>query len=229
MRKTLAAFAVAGLAALGSSPSRALPCSVDPFSDVLAASSSCSSVEWLKNRQVTLGCGGSLYCADGFVTRLQMALFMQRLADAVVQLPVATGASPGNATLTPAASANVHCATTVALVGWPRAIAINGHASFRFASGGGNVGMQLLYTDDGNTQNWKVVPSAQAMVAGSTSDFYGSPSSSGVLIVPAGTPIKLGIGVFSVTGDTGIADLRCNLTARIQSRTGSGTPFDEQY
>jgi hypothetical protein len=41
----------------------------------------CDSVEWMKNRSITLGCNvpGTLYCPDLNVTRLQMAAFMYRL------------------------------------------------------------------------------------------------------------------------------------------------------
>ena len=40
----------------------------------------CDSVEWMKLRNITLGCTSpTLYCPNGLVTRLQMAAFMYRL------------------------------------------------------------------------------------------------------------------------------------------------------
>lgn len=53
------------------------------FDDVDAASALCSSVEWMRNRGITLGCGGLDYCPLASVHRLANAAFMQRLADVV--------------------------------------------------------------------------------------------------------------------------------------------------
>jgi hypothetical protein len=42
----------------------------------------CNNVVWIKNRQITLGCGdGTTYCPSEPVTRLQMALFMYRVGN----------------------------------------------------------------------------------------------------------------------------------------------------
>ena len=51
------------------------------FSDV-PLGGFCNNVTWMKNRQVTLGCeDGSIYCPNRSVTRLQMALFMNRVGN----------------------------------------------------------------------------------------------------------------------------------------------------
>ncbi|GIK86053.1 MAG: hypothetical protein BroJett026_15340 [Betaproteobacteria bacterium] len=49
------------------------------FDDVDATSPFCPSVEWIKNRSITLGCVATLYCPSDVATRLQMAAFMNRL------------------------------------------------------------------------------------------------------------------------------------------------------
>lgn len=57
-----------------------------PFVDVQTSDTFCSQVLWLRNANVTLGCGGeggNLYCPTSAVTRAQMALFMYRLSNAV--------------------------------------------------------------------------------------------------------------------------------------------------
>jgi hypothetical protein len=63
----------------------AAPCA--GFTDVDDAdvgASFCQNVEWLKNRQVTLGCPGvNVYCPNDPVSRLQMAAFMNRLGNAL--------------------------------------------------------------------------------------------------------------------------------------------------
>jgi len=51
------------------------------FSDV-PLGGFCTNVTWMKNRQVTLGCeDGTVYCPNQSVTRLQMALFMNRVGN----------------------------------------------------------------------------------------------------------------------------------------------------
>jgi hypothetical protein len=49
------------------------------FSDVPAAASYHDDVEALVNAGVTTGCGGGKYCPNDFVTRAQMAQFLNRL------------------------------------------------------------------------------------------------------------------------------------------------------
>ncbi len=49
------------------------------FSDVPTSAIYHDPVEWIFNRMVTLGCATGLYCPGDFLTRAQMALFMQRL------------------------------------------------------------------------------------------------------------------------------------------------------
>lgn len=62
-------------------PPGAAPCSA--FDDVDLASPFCASVEWIKNRGVTVGCQATLYCPFDSVVRLQMAAFMKRLGSAL--------------------------------------------------------------------------------------------------------------------------------------------------
>ena len=59
----------------------AAPCA--GFTDVDTAGGFCTEVTWIKNRGVTLGCTATQYCPNADVTRLQMALFMYRLGNAL--------------------------------------------------------------------------------------------------------------------------------------------------
>ena len=68
-------------AALAPSAAWAAPCA--GFSDVDTSSPFCVDVQWLKNRAVTLGCTVGTYCPDQPLTRLQMAIFMNRFAQVV--------------------------------------------------------------------------------------------------------------------------------------------------
>jgi hypothetical protein len=79
-----AAIASAAIAAL------VAPISADaqvctPFNDVLAADSFCSSIQWMYNRGISLGCTASQYCPSNFVRRDQMAAFMFRLGNVTFQ------------------------------------------------------------------------------------------------------------------------------------------------
>ncbi len=85
MRRCLASVLVF-LVAFIASGARAGSCTPgqNPFSDVSNSDVFCSEVLWLRNANVTLGCGaGTTYCPTQSVTRAQMALFMKRLATAL--------------------------------------------------------------------------------------------------------------------------------------------------
>ena len=60
----------------------AAPCA--GFTDVEDTDPFCANVAWMRNRGITLGVTPTLYDPDSSVTRLQMAMFMNRLADKAV-------------------------------------------------------------------------------------------------------------------------------------------------
>lgn len=69
------------VALLSAAAAHAAPCA--GFADVDAADPFCASVAWLKNEGITRGCGdGSIYCPESAVSRLAMAGFLKRFADA---------------------------------------------------------------------------------------------------------------------------------------------------
>src|SRR5688572_6092572 len=69
--------------ALAVAPVWAAPCA--GFIDVDDTSPFCASAEWMKNRGVTLGCTADLYCPNGTVDRLQLAIFLHRLSNVTFQ------------------------------------------------------------------------------------------------------------------------------------------------
>ncbi len=72
----LLSLAFAPLPALGQS-------NCGGFIDVSPADFFCNNVEWIANRLVTLGCTATEYCPNNFVLRSQMAAFLNRLGDAL--------------------------------------------------------------------------------------------------------------------------------------------------
>ena len=78
MRKIGRLLVVAALGLGAPITGAAAPCA--GFSDVDDSSGFCTSIAWVKNRGITLGCTTtSLYCPTSFVTREQMAAFLYRL------------------------------------------------------------------------------------------------------------------------------------------------------
>lgn len=76
--------ALPALFALALSPlALAAPCA--GFTDADDASSFCASVEWMRNRGITLGCATNLYCPAESVNRLQLAVFLDRMGNVVFQ------------------------------------------------------------------------------------------------------------------------------------------------
>ena len=72
-RRLVAAMFTFGVPVAGS----AAPCA--GFTDVDDSSGFCTSIAWMKNRAITLGCTSTQYCPNDFVRRDQMAAFMYRL------------------------------------------------------------------------------------------------------------------------------------------------------
>lgn len=70
------AFVVTALM-FGAAAAQAAPCA--GFTDVEDTSGFCSSIAWMKNRAITLGCTATEYCPDAFVRRDHMAAFLYRL------------------------------------------------------------------------------------------------------------------------------------------------------
>ena len=132
-------LAVGGAMALSlaTSSAQAATCSgAPPFTDVSASATYCTNTEWLANRGVTLGCVGTNFCPNDPVTRASMALFMNRLADALVLRPVRVQQYLGAFTLTTGAVDNAVCQQDVlAAANYHRSISMTTHVSAQSAGG----------------------------------------------------------------------------------------------
>lgn len=85
------------------------------FDDVDAADPFCASVEWLRNREVTLGCRTFDYCPGVPVSRLAMAAFMDRLGGVLAPETLLVGSVPDWLYAGP-----LHCQLTVPAATHPR-------------------------------------------------------------------------------------------------------------
>ena len=85
-----AVIAIGSLSLLISAAAVAAPCA--GFVDVDDSDPFCPNVTWMKQNAITLGCTATQYCPNDFVTRLQMAAFMNRLGNVVGDI---TGVAAG--------------------------------------------------------------------------------------------------------------------------------------
>lgn len=76
-----AVIAIGSMSFLFSAAAAAAPCA--GFVDVDDTDQFCPNVTWMKQNGITLGCTATQYCPNDFVTRLQMAAFMNRLGNVV--------------------------------------------------------------------------------------------------------------------------------------------------
>ena len=91
--RPFATLVAAAIAAAASTAANAAPCA--GFADIDSTDPFCPNVEWIRNREVTLGCAAGAYCPHASVSRLQMAAFMNRLGTALTPQERRTDAAPG--------------------------------------------------------------------------------------------------------------------------------------
>lgn len=210
------------------------------FTDVLASDTAvCPAVEWIKNRGVTTGCTATAYCPTAFVTRAQMALFMQRLGKSltpeVLRRHVSNNAPPAIPPADGSQGSLIRCMTpqsTSAI--YPRHVVVN--ASFAGLATGSSVAINtfLLISDD-NGASWSQVNADQVGVR--TSAPVGHWATVGLtdsVSLPPGTALAPVQYTFAIgyrrddvasptTGE--FAATRCQLTATIVNENGSASPL----
>jgi hypothetical protein len=200
------------------------PCAgASPFADVPATASYCTETEWLKNRNVTTGCGGANFCPGDFVTRGAMALFLKRLGDALIEPPRSVAGGFGALTLN---SFHIKmCQIKVSPVGYPRLFALTGHASALGGSATNTVVLVEVGIDRIGGSGGLLHPVRMTI----DSSWQSSASSSSVAHVPAGESVVFWVGLASGGGSSNaVAGGRCALLVQGQShQTAPSSPFDE--
>lgn len=186
------------------------------FADIDPASAFCSNIAWIRNRNVTLGCAGNIYCQSDQVSRVQMAAFMNRLATALIDSSIVQEESLGTITV---GSGAVVCQTDdVTINAFPRIASVKavfmGLAALpvRFEAvpvasfDGGSTWVALTFTPLPSTAGpqW-----SNALVQGKTDLEPGQRVRFGLRMTHAG-----------VAGTANLIDSRCLLRARIGNRNG---------
>jgi hypothetical protein len=205
---------------LGTAPAAwALPCV--GFTDVEDTSLFCGNVEWIKNRQVTLGCGtGTTYCPFDPVIRLQMAAFMNRLGNALTPVQLRVDTSPGAIDLDAGA---VVCQTPPqAIVNYPRQAILDLTFSAQ-AAADIDIAADLVKSTDGGA-NWTQLTTV-ASRGWIPNGRWGTLANLATTDLAVGDNVIFGVRASRVSGAVDLSDSRCNLRVAIGSRTGAVTPF----
>jgi len=198
------------------------------FTDVAAADPFCANVQWVKNREITLGCtSATLYCPTDPVLRLSMAAFMNRLGRALTPTVVfETDSIPG-----PDDSDFVFgCISEEIVPAFAQQGVVIGSVYF-FPNGGAvSVTVRIAYSTDGGT-NWN---SAALASNGGDARWPGSGNAgqytlmtvngSAVPMQP-GTGYRFAVGLNKTGGMGTIPTMSCRTTLMVFNRNPTSAPF----
>ena len=211
---------------VGAGALQAAPCS--GFTDIEDSHPFCPSVEWLRNRAITLGCTStSEFCPFASVNRLQMAAFMNRLGVALTPQMRYQEASGGALNLDTSAATPLCSTVAQPLVvdDFPRRAGVSAAFSGQAGADAANVDLQLVYSVNGGP--WTAI-NAHPSSSGATSGWLNA------AVHALDTPLALtnsyafGLKVSRSPSPATVGNLTawtCQLEAAVYSRTGSGSPF----
>ncbi len=199
------------------------------FTDVPAAAGYCNAVDYLKNRAITLGCASSpdtpMYCPNDYVTRASMALFMNRLGNALSPQTIRVDTPPGAVNID-GTSPVIACQTgdfAVAANSYPRKAIINttfaGHASAAL-----EYQHEVYVSTDGGT-TWTFT-NQNINRNGASASHWVSSNTMFIQDLAVGTTYRWGVRLGRQSGVGNFDDSRCFINVEILSRTGSSSPYD---
>jgi hypothetical protein len=183
----------------------------------------CPSVEWVKNRGVTTGCGdGTTFCPGSAVSRLAMAAFMKRLGDALTPVQLSKDLRPGAVDI----DGNIVLCQTddLNVTGYPRTAYADATLSATATADVSFAADVVMSTDTG--ANW--TPLNTETNRGSVpANQFGSLSDIGTTPLNVGQNVRFGLRVSrgAVVSTTDLTDSRCQTRVLVYSRTGTTSPF----
>ena len=234
MRKAgLAGLGLAAALALGaaSAPALAANCGVASgftgFTDVQDTDTICNSVQWLRNRQITVGCTSTTtYCPLDPVTRGSMALFLNRTGVALTPKLVGRQSGTSALSLNPNEFNSFCFGAALPAVNYPQTARARGTISIPMT--GPMVDMFLVisfndqpYQNMNSTFNRVTAPNGTVRINWS----------SNTLDVPPGVTVGFAIGLSNPAGSGAPLNLGagiCALEADLVNRNPTTAPFDEQ-
>ena len=196
------------------------------FVDIDSTQVECPSVEWLKNRAITLGCSiANSYCPTDPVIRLSMAAFLNRLGrplSPVVLYHEATDAAldldnpPATICVTP----------PVAITGYPRQA--DATAAFTASLGAtlANVDLRIVQSTNGGA-TWTPVTTHPATFGGASKWLNAGTWKTGIPLA-VGTTYRFGLAATrstTVASSGDLASWTCQLKVVLHNRTAATPPL----
>jgi hypothetical protein len=222
--KLIVSTSIAVFAAFAT-PAAAAPCA--GFTDVDSSSGFCADVEWIKNRAVTTGCtSATLYCPSQVVTRASMAIFLNRLANALT--PATEGGILSGQGVDLDATPIVCQQPQFPVTGYPRLA--HGHAVAVVSGlvGAVQVGVTFVESTDNGANYTPVSPTLATDVTTT------APASVAIILPPrtlaVGSSYRYALrlnragGVAAAGTDTHVS---CEIKVFFENRNGTSSPFDE--
>lgn len=204
------------------------------FTDVSSSHGNCGDIEWIKNRGITTGCGGTLFCPTATVTRETMAAFLARAGKVLtpLDLPLASNTTNGH-NLEPVTI--IRCqtqATDVPAATHPRRAYFNSKVNVFAPSANVVAVADVMYSTNGGA-SWTAVTGTQvfhSLRTGQTPADDVSMYVIGNLNVDPGVSIIFGIRIerYVPAGGTPgtTANIYCENRVQITNRTSTVQPYD---
>lgn len=208
------ALALCGVAAA------ALPCA--GFADVAVDDPLCGSVDWIRNRAITLGCtqppGATAYCPTASVSRLQMAVFAARLGG--VLAPQAATSEDALAAVDLDAAPSL-CVAPVPAAPYARTVHVDA-----VVSGADPAGVRYLVEAVGALDGGAPAPlAAVPMAAFSAQGRWAGTRVQGSLFVPANAQAQVAARVRrDPASGTTLAQVQCRLRVHIADVRAPASP-----
>jgi hypothetical protein len=191
------------------------------FSDVAPGAAHCNAVEWLRNRAIAQGCTANQYCPAADVIRASMALFQNRLGEAITP---ALGHVEASLPAMSLALETIVChSDDLAPTAYPR----NVEAHFALAAEHGGamvVGITLMASRNGGA-TWDPVTLTR-MRTETPAAGWRSARGTAVAPVTAGDTVRFALKLDREAGSAGLTAARCQISTMASSRDGAATPRD---
>ena len=124
------------------------------FTDVTIFSPFCTNVQWMKNREITVGCTATTYCPNDAVNRLQMAAFMNRVGNVLTPRVLSVEQSGGALDL----ATNSFLCQTADVPDATYNREVHADAAFSFDSTGPGLLQLSVFVSNDSGATWQVSP-----------------------------------------------------------------------
>ena len=214
-------------AALATAPAPALAQNCGGFTDVFTTDNYCNAVEWLKNRQITLGCTSTtLYCPSQAVSRGAMALFLNRLGIAVSPKTLTAQDVTPATTIAPNQFQQMCPTATFPAQTYPQIVRARGSISIPAT---GNLLVLTYYVSQSQAPSF-VDMSTTPLQVGPVNGVQNLTWSARGLLIPPNNAVNFVIAVVNPAGSGSNLVLgagRCAIEVDILNASPTSPPFDE--